>query len=134
VPWAAEFTGPFDAAALDDLVVEVCELSAEEECIGGPPVERFTSSALPMPSRLALNEAEEFCTVRWVTGPSLVSRDPLYRVRVFRAGIKVGSIDVDFVQNMPELASVDPLRAIGVVRGQQLTLRFRVQQPTGARA
>ena len=130
VPTAPPFTGPFDADALDELAVEVCRLDDAGRCIDGPPVERLDASSSPTPARISLDPAGEFYTVQWQTGRSHVDRDANYRVTVLQADVEIGSIDVDLVQNPPALAAVDATRFLGVVRGQQLTLRFRVQIPT----
>ena len=125
VPTAPTTTGPFDPDVLDDLAVEVCELTADGDCVAGPPIERMTAFTSPTPMRIKLDAAREFYTVDWLTGPSQVNRDLFYRVRVLQGDVEVGTIDVDFVQNTPALAGVDGSRYIGAVRGQQLTLRFR---------
>lgn len=130
VPDMPEFTGPFDGSLLDALAVEVCELSATGACVAGPPLERFTAFSQPVPARLTVDPAGESYTVDWQTGTSRVDRDRYYRVRVLNAGTELGSLDVDLVQNPPELSGVDRAKYVGVVRGQQLTIRFRVQQPS----
>lgn len=130
VPVAAPPTGPFDATALDNLAVVVCALDTTGGCVDGEPVEQFTSSSMPVPSRLTVDEAREFYTLQWLTGTSRLDRGRFYRVSVVKARETVGTIDLQFVQNTPELATVDATRFIGVVRGQPLTLRFRIQHPT----
>jgi hypothetical protein len=130
VPGGPTFTGPFDATALDSLRVEVCELDSAGACVAAPLIEAFTSTSRPTPSRIRLDVVGESYTLDWLTGPSRVSRDLFYRVSVFHSGRELGNFDVDFVQNTPELLSVDTARFLGVVRGQQLTIRFRVQHPT----
>ncbi len=131
VPSAAAPTGPFDATALADLAVEICQLDpAGGACASAPLVERFTYTSTPAPSGITLDQVGEFYEVDWLTGRSHVDRDLFYRVRVLKSGAELGSVDVDFVQNTPERASVDADRYVGIVRGQQLTIRFRVQHPT----
>lgn len=131
VPSAALFTGPFDPSALEGLTVRICELDDTiDACVAGPAVEEFSAFSSPTPSRITVDQSHEFYTVNWLTGSSHVDRDRFYRVTVLKNRSVIGTIDVDFVQNKPELASIDPTLYVGVVRGQQLTLRFRVQQPT----
>ena len=130
VPTAATPTGPFDGAALDDLVVEICALNEAEECADGPPVARFTSTARPFQSRITLNTPGQFYTVDWQALPFRVSRELTYRVNVFQADEAVGSIDVSFTQHALQLASVDARRHLGALWGQRLTIRFRIQEPT----
>src|SRR5262245_53375038 len=122
--------GPFDATALHELAVDGCELDDSGACVAGPSIEHFTSAGTPVPQRLRLDEAGEFYTVDWLTGRSHARRDVLYRVRVTKGDVELGFVDVDLVQNTPELASVDTSRYIGLVRGQHLTIRFRIQHPT----
>jgi len=90
----------------------------------------LTSAGNPAPARIKLDQVRELYTVNWLTGRSHADRELNYRVTVFNGEGEVGSIDVDLVQNGPQLASVDPTRYIAIVRGQQLTLRFRIQHPT----
>ncbi len=116
-------TGPFDATLLDALAVEICELTASGAC-STPLVQRFTSIT-PIP--LVLDSSREFYTADWL---AQVSPAPFYRVRVLRAGRELGTIDVDVVDRTADLAGVDAARYIGVVRGESLTIRFRVQRPT----
>ena len=130
VPTAPLPTGPFDDTALDRLAVEVCELDAAGACVDGPPIVRFTATSTPAPSRIAVDAVSESYSVNWLTGRSHVDRDLFYQVRVLSSGLELGSIDVDFVENTPELESVDASRYIGLVRGQQLPIRFRLQHPT----
>jgi hypothetical protein len=130
VPVAPATTGPFDAGALSELTVEVCELDAANACIAGGPLERFTESGNPVPQRITVDPEHEFYTVDWLTGRSHVDPDRLYRVRVLRDGIELGFIDVQFVDKVPSLGGVDPTRYVGVKRGQQLTLRFRIDEPS----
>src|SRR5262249_48340632 len=121
-------TGPFDASALNDLVVEVCELDANTQC--GALVARMTSTGIPIPQRIELNATDEYYTVNWLTGPSHVSPDLFYRVRVLRNGNELGSLDVDPVRRTPDMTTVNTSLYVGVVAGQPLTLRFRIQTPT----
>src|SRR5262249_45922527 len=96
----------------------------------GPLVERLTSSGTPVPQRITVDATQEYYTVEWMTGRSHVDPDVFYRVRVLRDGAEIGSIDVDPVRNTPSLRDVDLTQYVGIVAGQQLTLRFRIQQPT----
>ena len=113
---------------LDALTVEVCELTAAGACIAGPPLERFTSTGgLGL---IELDQAREFYTVDWLAAAGKVSSTLFYRVRVLKAGAELGTIDVDVAANSTELAAVDRTRYVGVVRGEPLTIRFRVQRPT----
>ena len=122
-------TGPFDDGALDQLIVEVCLLDAGNACIG-PLVERMTSSGNPVPSRIKIDTDRENYSVNWMTGRSHVDAGQYYRVRVLRNGTELGSLDVSVVKNTPALSSVNPALYVGVVNGQQLELRFRIQRPT----
>lgn len=130
VPAAPTLTGQFDATALSQLVVEVCELDAGNGCVAGEPLERFTEDGTPVPQRITVDAVGEFYTVDWLTGPSNVDVERLYRVRVLRNGNELGFIDVEFVKDMPALSAVDPTRYVGVKRGQPLTIRFRIDQPS----
>jgi hypothetical protein len=121
-------TGPVDATALPDLVVEVCELDAKSQC--SALVTRMTSTGTPVPQRIALDASGESYSVNWMTGRNHADPDLFYRVRVLRSGKELGSLDVDPVRNTPEMASVNTSLYVGVVAGQQLTLRFRIQTPT----
>ena len=122
-------TGPFDDGALDQLVIEVCQLDAAGACTG-PLVEQMTSSGNPVPSRIKIDTQNEFYTVNWMTGRSHVDAGLFYRARVLRNGTELGSLDVSVVKNTPAMSSVNPALFVGVVNGQQLELRFRIQKPT----
>src|SRR5262245_28381057 len=65
VPAAPDFTGPFDATALDALSVVVCELAAGGGCVAGSPIEHFTSTGQPVPSRITLDSEREYYAVEW---------------------------------------------------------------------
>ena len=123
-------TGPFDPDALDDLVVEVCELDHDGDCERGRPVERMTQFGTPAAMRIRRDANQQFYTVDWLTNYSDVELDELYRVRVLHADVEVGTMDVDFVQRKQQLGSVDTTRFMPAIRGQSITLRFRIQQPT----
>ena len=125
---APDFTAPFDATALDDLQVDVCLIGTDGVC-KEPLVASFTSKSRPVPSRIQLDEKTESYVTRWLTGPSRVDPDYNYRVVVLRDGEPLGSLDVDVVRNAVELQSVDTSRFVGVIRGQPLELRFRIQEP-----
>jgi len=127
VPGASEPTAPFDATALDDLRVEICLLGEEGVC-KEPLVAAFTSKSFPVPSRIRLDQGTESYVARWLTGPSRVDPAYDYRVVVLRQGLPLGSLDVDVVRNARELQAVDTSRFVGVVRGQPLDLRFRIQE------
>jgi hypothetical protein len=49
---------------------------------------------------------------------------------VFRDGNELGFIDVEFVEDMPALGEVDATQYVGVKRGQPLTIRFRIDEPS----
>ena len=127
---APSVTGAFDGSALNDLVVEVCELAADNTCVAGAPVAQFTSTGTPVPQRISLNAAGEYYTVNWLTGISHVNESSIYRVRVLRSGDELGYLDVQFVGNTPALTGIDQSQYVGVKRGQQLTLRFRIDEPS----
>jgi hypothetical protein len=122
------FTGPFDANALDQLVVEVCQLSAG--ACSGPPIERMTSEGTPVPARIRLDADGEYYHVTWMSGRSHAEAGAFYRIRVLRNGSELGFLDVQVVQNTPALASVNTSLYTGLVKGQQLEIRFRIQLPT----
>lgn len=130
VPSAAPPTGPFDPDAEHELVVEVCELDAADVCVNAAPIARFAPNEPFGPLAIKLIEPRGYYSGTWVTAKSNVRLDRYYRLSVSRGGLPIGTIDIDFVQSAEELASVDPTQFIGVVRGQPLQLRFRVQQPT----
>jgi hypothetical protein len=129
VPSAPAPTGPFDATALDQLVVEVCELNSGGQCME-PVIEQMTSRGTPVPSRIQLDTRGEYYSVNWMSGRSHAKADQLYRVRVLRNGAELGFVDVQVVKNTPALASVDTSLYTGLVNGQQIELRFRIQLPT----
>ncbi len=122
-------TGPFDNAALEQLAVEVCQLNAAGAC-AGELVERMTSTGTPVPQRIQLDAHDEFYSVNWMTGRSHVDAGQFYRARVLRNGLELGALDVQVVKNTPAMSSVNTQLYVGVVNGQQLELRFRIQKPS----
>ena len=65
-----------------------------------------------------------------MTGRSHVDAGTFYRVRVLRNGAEIGALDVQVVKNTPAMSSVNTALYVGVVNGQQLELRFRIQKPS----
>jgi hypothetical protein len=121
-------TGAFDPGALSELAIEVCLLSEAGVCVG-PVLERFTSESRPTPTRLRVDATRGFYEATWLTGASGAKAGDTYRVSVLRAGATLGFVDVQMVQNTPALASVDTRRFTGLVKGQQFTVRFRLELP-----
>ena len=80
-----QITAPFDAGALDQLVVEVCQLDANAKC-DGPLVERMTSTGTSVPERIQLDARKRVLHRELDDGPSHVDPDLFYRVRVLRNG------------------------------------------------
>ena len=126
---APALTGPFDDGALDQLAVEVCQLNTAGVCTG-ELVERMTSTGQPVPQRIKLDTRDENYSVNWMTGRSHVDAGQFYRVRVLRSGSEIGALDVQVVKNTPAMSSVNTALYVGIVNGQQLELRFRIQKPT----
>jgi hypothetical protein len=129
VPTAPAASGSFDAGALGELAVEICQLDGDGQCTS-PLLERLTSTSMPIPERVQLDAQREYYTVNWMTGPSHIDHSLFYRVQVLRGTTVLGHLDVDPVKNTPQLSGVDRSKYVGVVAGQQLTLRFRLQLPT----
>jgi hypothetical protein len=127
-PEAPAVTGAFDGAALNELEVEICELGANGAC--GDIIERFTSTSTPTPQRLTVDPVAELYSVSWMSGRSHVDPDRNYRITVLRNGQRLGSADVDVVQNIPDLAGVDTSLFVGLKSGQQLPIRFRIDLPS----
>ena len=117
--------GSFDASALAQLAVEICQLNSGQTACTGSLTARYTSSGK---TKIQLDAGAQEYWVDWKTSNS-ISTSAFYRVRVFRNGIEVGLTDVDVVTNSSGLASVDRSNYVGVVRGGSLTIRFRVEQP-----
>ncbi|MGE3472575.1 MAG: lamin tail domain-containing protein [Vicinamibacterales bacterium] len=130
VPVAAEATGPFDAAALADLEVDVCELDAQGSCVSGPPVAHFTSDGFPIIGRIRLLDAQEAYAATWITALSRTRPGTTVRVIVRHRDEVAGTIDLAIVRRPADLAAIDATRYIGVVFGSIVPLRFRIQQPT----
>ncbi|MDZ4259901.1 MAG: lamin tail domain-containing protein [Gemmatimonadales bacterium] len=121
-------SGITDANALPDLTVEVCVLDAGGGCVGSP-IQELTATSLPMPSRLSYSATAEAYEVTWLTGPSRVKAGTNYRVSVRRDTLALGTLDVAMVRNTPALAGVDTARFVGLVKGQQQPIRFRLELP-----
>jgi hypothetical protein len=122
-------TGPFDDGALSQLAVEVCQLNAAGACTGDL-VERMTPTGTPVPQRIQIDARSENYSVNWMTGRSHVDAGQFYRVRVLRSGLEIGALDVQVVKNTPAMSSVNTALYVGIVNGQQLELRFRIQKPS----
>ena len=124
VPANAAPIGSFDASALSQLAIEICQLNAGQTACAGSLTARYTSSGK---TRIQLDAADQEYWVDWKTSNS-ISTSAFYRVRAFRNGIEVGFTDVDVVSNSSGLATVDRTRYVGVVRGGTLAIRFRIEQ------
>ena len=125
VPSNPATSGTFDANALSQLAVEICQLNAGQTACTGSLTARYTSSGK---SRIQLDAAGQEYWVDWATSKS-ISASAFYRVRALRNGMQVGFTDVDVVSNSSELASVDRSQYAGVVRGSSMQIRFRIDQP-----
>jgi hypothetical protein len=125
VPANPPIVGSFDAGALTQLAVEICQLNSAQTACSGSLTERYTSSGK---TKIQLDAGAQEYWVDWKTSNS-TSTSAFYRVRVFRNGIELGFTDVDVVSNSSGLAAVDRSRYVGVIKGGTLTIRFRVEQP-----
>jgi len=95
VPSNPATSGSFDANALNQLAIEVCQLNSGQTACTGTLTARFTSSGK---TRIQLDGAWQEYWVGWKTSNSISTR-AFYRVRTFRNGIEVGVTDVDVVTN-----------------------------------
>ncbi|MGZ8412599.1 MAG: hypothetical protein ACXW05_07685 [Gemmatirosa sp.] len=135
VPTApATFPGAFDAAALPALAVEVCALDAAGDACLGARVARYTATTSPSAQQLRADTVRQHYVVYWNTSVSTgaaVTAGRRYRARVVRTAAgatrELGFTDVQVVASSGELSGVDRTRYAAIVRGQQLTLRFRVE-------
>ena len=125
VPSNPVTSGSFDAGALNQLAVEICQLNASQTACTGSVTARYTSSGK---THIQLDAARQEYWVDWKTSNS-ISASAFYRVRAFRNGMEVGFTDVDVVSSASGLASVDRSRYVGVVRNGTLAIRFRIEQP-----
>ena len=125
VPSNPATSGSFDANALNQLAIEICQLNSSQTACTGSLTARYTSSGK---THIQLDAAQQEYRVDWKTSNS-ISISAFYRVRAFRNGMEVGFTDVDVVSSSSGLASVDRSRYVGVVRGGTLEIRFRVEQP-----
>ncbi|MBV9880827.1 MAG: hypothetical protein JO180_10055 [Gemmatirosa sp.] len=128
----ASFADAFDAAATASLAVEVCALDAAGTVCAGAPVARYTATTTPYAQQIRADTVRQFDLVYWNTAvsagaPIAVGR---YRARVLDGTRPVGALDVQVVANAADAAKVDRALYAPVVKGQQLTLRFRVGRST----
>ena len=130
VPNAPATTGVFDATVLDSLTVEVCELNAANAC--GAVVASMTSTGNPFSARVRLDAAREYYLVYWNTATGNINPAVFYRARVLLRGVELGFLDVDVVATRAQVSSVNTAAYAGVAVGDQLTLRFRVEQGAAA--
>ncbi|HLL46827.1 MAG TPA: hypothetical protein VK399_08950, partial [Longimicrobiaceae bacterium] len=121
-------TGTFDGSLLDDLVVDVCILSAAGSC-DSPPVRQFRSTGSTLyQENIRVDNTRFFYLVYWNTGAGSVDPAKHYRITTRAGSVVLGYADVDVVNNSTELAAVDRTQFAGVVKGNWLPIRFRVNQ------
>ena len=121
---APSFSGVFDATLLGLLRVEVCRLSGS--ACQSPPLASFTSSGSSAYARIRMDAVRQFYLVYWSTAG--LDATPHYRVSVFAGQSPLGFADVDVVASSSQLPGVNRSQFVGVVRGQYLPIRFRVEQ------
>jgi hypothetical protein len=110
---ASAGSSPFDAGLTPTIVV--CELQ-DNAC---------TTTVGTFPA--VLDQALEEYALTWSTANLDQSRG--YRIRVNLWSLELGSLDLDIVSSSAELASVDANRFVGVVKGTELPIRFRIEEP-----
>ncbi len=111
--------GVFDPELLPE--VRVCEL-ARAGC--GVEIGAFTVSSTPA---VTLDSANEAYGVTWDTRNARLRTSSSYRIRVLVPPVELGFADLRVVSSRRELESL-PSDVVGVVRGQPLRMRFRVEQ------
>lgn len=117
----ASLSGAFNAHVAPLLVVEICELPACTNIVA-----TFTTAdGLRVETEASLYHAE------WHTRPSMLDPTSTYRIRVLLReqnppDFEYGFADVNIRRNASELTDLDPDQFAGVVIGQTLPIRFRI--------
>ena len=123
------FSGVFDGGALTSLAVEVCALNEAATGCAGPVLERFTSTSVPVASRLRVDPVSEFYEARWNTNRTGVRAGQRYRVRGLRGSVDLGHVDVRVVRLPSDRARIDSSQFTAVVQGEAFVVRFRLELP-----
>jgi hypothetical protein len=117
-------TGTFDNSVLGALEVEVCELGASA-CAPGGFQRRFTHVGSSLANRIRLFAYQQY-QVLYASAADNLDPAKTYRATVRAFGVPLGFADIDVVQTLGELPTVDRTRFAALLRGQSLPISFRV--------
>jgi alpha-tubulin suppressor-like RCC1 family protein len=117
------YAGVFDDSLSP--VVEICEHTGTQ--CATPLVARFTTGG-GSSDDVRVDAREQHYIVNWQTRRFALAAQKTYRVRVLVAGTELGFADVRIAQNASELKNIDPTRFVGIVNGQTLPIKFRIEQ------
>ncbi len=125
-------TGTFDNTLLNDLTVELCEF-AGTSCVAGGFARSFSSATGSSFNRVRLFPDRQY-QVLYASASDNLDPAKSYRATVFAFGEPLGFVDIDVVASLTEFQAVDRTRYAALLRGQMLTMAFRVDVGTGRRA
>jgi hypothetical protein len=119
--------GTFDNTLLNELRVEIYALD-NSGVPQGPSIKTLTSSAGSVLERIRMDARRGFYLVFWDTRQPQLHPDVHYQIQVHAGAQLLGTIDVDFVRRLRELANVDRNNYAGAVLGFPVPIPFTVQQ------
>ncbi len=121
-------TGQFDAAVLNQLVIEICQLNTAGQCTG-PVIQRFAADEKLVRNQIRVHPLLQFYAAEWLTIFSDIKAGSFYRIRVLQNGAEIGFLDVQVVGRLLDLLKVNRSLYAPVIRGEIQPLWFRIQKP-----
>jgi hypothetical protein len=123
VPDPTSIPGTFDNTLLNQLRIEIYEIDGSG-AVQGPAVDVLTSTSNPL-ERLRISSAGFYYALWNTLG---VNPNINYQIQVHAGTRLLGSIDVDFVNRLRELQTIDRNNFAGWIPGLPLLIPFSIQQ------